>query len=124
MVRLAVGDRLRFICQFYHQGDSYTGAKLHVAIGKGGTFGFNEKLNADSVALSFPVNVNRKLYQQTVDVPITSAISEGTDYEAYVKLMSIPGPDLFWYGPINDIKIETSVGVAQFTNLTVTYSKV
>ena len=122
MVSLAVGDTLRFTCQFYHQGAAYSGAKLRAAIGHRGSFGFDEILYAEAGPFSFPQDINPKLYQQVVNIPITSSIGAGTDYEAYVKLMSIPGSDQFWYGPSDDIAILG--GPATFSGLTVTYAKI
>ena len=122
MVSLAVGDTLRFTCRFYHQGAAYTGGKLHAAIGHKGLAFFDEILSAEAGPYSFPQNITPKLYQQVVDVKITSAIEGGAAYEAYVKLMSIPGDDLFWYGPLNDITV--AGGGAIFSGLTVTYAKV
>jgi hypothetical protein len=122
MVSLAVGDKLRFTCQFYHQGAAYSGAKLRCSIGKKGTFGFNEKLWAEGGPYSFPQDVNQRLYQQTVDVTVTESTEPGSEYEAQVKLMGIPGDDLFWDGPANDITIVGAEAV--FSQLTVTYAKV
>ena len=122
MVSLAVGDTLRFTCQYYHQGAAYSGAKLRAAIGHKTSFVFDEILWAEAGPYSFPVDVNPKLYQQVVSIPITSSIGAGSDYEAYVKLLSIPGSDQFWYGPLNDITVVG--GAATFSGLTVTYAKV
>ena len=122
MVRLAVGDTLRFTCQFYHQGDAYSGAKLHAAIGHKGSYGFDEILNADAGPYTFPVDINPKLYQEVVNILITNSIGAGADYEAYVKLISIPGADQFWYGPTDDITILG--GPATFSGLVVTYAKI
>lgn len=125
MVQLRSGQSLRFDCRFNHQGGPYSGAKLHAAIGNKGIT-FDEILNKESPSLSFSqYDATPTPYSEVVVIgPITvgsggGKISAGR-YEAYVKLMSIPGSDLFWYGPLDDIEVLSVEAV--FSNLQVTYT--
>ena len=120
MIDLRIGDTLRFTCEFEHRGEAFTGAKLHAAIGTKNPVYFDEILNKEKTITGIGDDASWQSYTATVDVPITSDISGGT-YEAYVKLMAIPGPDIFWDGPLQDIAI---VADAEFKNLSVAYQKV
>ena len=120
MIQLVYGDKLRFTCSFQHKGPAYTGAKLHAAIGNKGTFGFDEILNNEISVSGIIFDATWQTYTVQIDIPITTGINSGS-YEAYVKLMSIPGGDIYWHGTPDDIVI---VGVSEFDNLSVTYKKV
>ena len=120
MIQLNYGDKLRFTCSFQHKGAAYTGAKLHAAIGNKGFAGFDEILNNETTVTGIIYDATWRNYTVTIDVTITSAIAGG-NYEAYVKLMGIPGDDIFWNGPLDDIVI---VGASEFQSLNVTYQKV
>ena len=122
MITLNYGNVLRLLCKFDHRGAAYTGAKVRAAIGKKGIF-FDEILSKELSVSGIKDDIDWTQYQVTVDIPITTSISAGSGYEAYVKLMSIPGPDIFWYGPLDDITIVSPVGEAEFGNLTVSYQK-
>lgn len=127
MLQLNYGDKLRFTCSFQHRGAAYTGAKLHAAIGNKkdviGIIGwFDEILWTETTVNGIISDTAWQTYTVTVDVPITTAIAQGS-YESYVKLMSIPGGDIFWTGPLDDIVIGTG-GAAEFQNLSVAYAKV
>jgi len=119
MVQLAYGDTLRFTCSFQHRGAAYSGAKLRAAIGNKSILGFDEILWKEITVSGIIFDATWQTYTVPVDIPITSAI-QGGSYEAYVKLMSIPGGDIFWYGPLDDIVI---TGAVEFANLNVTYQK-
>ena len=123
MVQLAYGDPLLFTCSFQHQGEAFTGAKLHAAIGHKrvvlGTPYFDEILFREVIVTGIIYDATWRTYTTILDVVITSAISGGY-YETFVKLMSIPGKDLEWFGPLDDIVI---VGAAEFQNLSVAYTK-
>lgn len=121
MVTLLNGNTLRFTCKVTHLGDAFAGARMYAAIGVKGIEGFNEKLAAwkdfDVTKDSIP-----KTYTVVVDVligDIGTLLFPGGLYEAYVKLISIPGDDIFWYGSPGDIELVSH----QFSNLVVTYSK-
>lgn len=120
MVQLAIGNTLKFTCSFQHKGAAYSGAKLHAAIGNKGII-FDEILNKEITITGIKDDPDWYTYTGTVDILITSSIAGGS-YEAYVKLMGIPGSDIFWYGPADDIVIIGGAG-AQFQNLSVTYTK-
>lgn len=122
MVQLNYGDKLRFTCSFQHRGAAYTGAKLRAAIGNKGTFGFDEIVWSEVTVTGILADTNWMTYTKTVDVSITTALAPGA-YEAYVKLMSIPGSDIFWEGPLDDIMIAGG-SEAEFQGLNVTYQKV
>ena len=123
MVQLAYGDKLRFTCSFQHQGAAFTGAKLHAAIGNKrvvlGISYFNEILFNETIVTGIIYDATWRTYTVSIDVTVTAAISGGS-YETFVKLMSIPGSALEWFGPLDDIVI---VGAAEFQNLSVTYTK-
>ena len=123
MVQLNYGDRLRFSCSFQHRGVAYTGAKLHAAIGHGKGLIFDEILNNEITISGIIYDAAWQRYTVTIDIKITSAIAGGS-YEAYVKLMSIPGSDIFWYSPLDAILIGGVVEKAEFENLSVSYQKV
>ncbi len=124
MIQLNYGDKLRFSCSFQHRGAAYTGAKLRAAIGNkiglpGGLGWFDEILYSEITVSGIVYDATWQPYTVTVDVMITTAISGGA-YEAYVKLMSIPGGDIFWVGTLDDIVI---VGASEFQSLSVSYAK-
>ena len=123
MVQLAYGDKLRFTCSFEHQGAVFTGAKLHAAIGNKrvalGISYFDEILFNETIVTGIIYDATWRTYTVSIDVTVTAAISGGS-YETLVKLMSIPGTDLEWFGSLDDIVI---VGAAEFQNLSVTYTK-
>lgn len=121
MINLNYGEKLRFTCSFQHRGAAYTGAKLRAAIGNKGAFGFGEIVWSEATITGILADINWTTYTKTVDVSITTALSPGA-YEAYVKLMSIPGADIFWEGPLDDIVIAGGAE-PEFQNLTVTYAK-
>lgn len=119
MVQLSYGDILRFTCSFQHRGAAYTGAKLHAAIGNKGIAGFDEILNKEITIAGIVYDADWHTYTGTVDIAIATSIAGGS-YDTYVKLMSIPGGDIFWNGPADDIVI---IGAAEFQSLSVSYGK-
>ncbi len=131
MIELSEGQSLRVHCVFTHRGAAYSGAKIHAAIGNRSTlWGFDEIVSGNSQPLSFPYAATARQYGEDVILgPIKvgtlfGAIRLGT-YEIEVKLTDIPGADIFWIGPNEDIVIvEAPVAPAEFANLTVSYSKV
>jgi len=127
MVTLKNGDRLRCLCRFEHIGQAYSGAKICASIGKKGLWGFNEVLKFEQAVGGIVDDVNWTKYEIPVDIPIqnigTAGVSPGSDYEVQVKLLAIPGPDIFWDGPPNDITLQAPVGEAEFQKLNVSYAK-
>ncbi len=127
-IRVTKGDTVRFRCIFTHQGAAYSGAKLYAAIGKKGTT-FNEisSMLGQATVQNIGYDAYPQDYEAYVNVLISADIGgfgnpEPGFYEAYVKLINIPGSDIFWYGTINDIELYSSQN-AVFSNLVVTYSK-
>jgi len=122
MVTVKTGDRLKFVCRFTHQGAAFSGAYIRVAIGQKGAVSFDEALghNVTSSSLSVLYDLVPTLYEVPLIITIQSNLGPGK-WEAYAKLTGIPGADLYWYGPIDDIIVEEAA--ALFSNLTVTYTK-
>jgi len=126
MLQLNYGDKIRFTCSFQHKGPAYTGAKLHAAIGtiRGiWPHDFIELLQNEVTVTGIVAESDWMPYTKTIDITITTALAPAS-YEAYVKLMSIPGDDIFWDGPENDIVVAGGSGDALFQNLSVSYAKV
>jgi len=129
MVILNNGNTLRCLCRFEHIGAAYVGAKLYAAIGKKGiTFDEISGMNGTTIITNIQNDSDWQPYQVTVDIPIDNiggvfGAKPGSDYEVMVKLMSIPGSDIYWYGPLNDITLEGEAAEAEFKDLTVSYAK-
>ena len=130
MITLKNGDTLHIVCNFQHKGAAYNSGRIYAALGKVAVIGgFDEKLVNYITVNGIQEDADWTLYQVIVDIPIvnvgTVGFAPGPDYEVYVKMDNIPGADLYWYGPENDINLEAGVPAepAQFQNLTVTYSK-
>jgi hypothetical protein len=128
MVTLKNGDTLRLRCQFQHKGAAFTSGRLYGAIGKRAVIGgFDEKLVSYITVSGIKDDVAWTTYTITLDIPIknigTIGLPAGSDYEVYVKFDRIPGPDLIWYGPENDITLEAPLEEAEFQDLTVSYAK-
>ena len=126
MVTLRNGDKLRLKCTFQHKGAAFTGAKLYGAIGTKAPE-FNEVLYNIVTVSGIKEDADWTTYSVNVDIEIknvgTIAIPAAAYYEAYVKLIGIPGADIYWYGPDNDINLEVPAE-AEFQSLDVSYSKV
>ena len=130
MIELRNGDKIRFSCTFRHQGAAYEGAKLRCSIGEKRTIwphDFIERVSKESPTLSFPSNPSPRSYTEvvitdTIKVGGVGGLEEGY-YEAQVKLMGIPGDDIFWNGPLDDIHAVEEAGEALFTGLEVSYTK-
>lgn len=129
MIELRSGDKIRFSCTFRHQGAAYGGAKLRCSIGEKRNiwpYDFIERVSKESPTLSFPTDETSKSYTEvvttdTIKVGGFGGLEEGY-YEVLVKLMGIPGADLYWDGPDNDIHA-MELGEALFTGLEVSYTK-
>jgi len=126
MVTLLNGNILRFVCKFTHQGEGQVGVRVYAAIGKKAVVGGFDEKQFSFVDVDIPSDYTPTEYTINVDIVIenvgTVGYPAGADYEAYVKLQNIPGADIFWYGPENDIELLS--GIAEFSNLVVTYSPV
>jgi len=93
VLELEVGDRCRVNFSFEHKGSADTG-KLYAAIGNYGWAGFDEII-ANSKSFSVTPSSDWEPFENSVDIPITTAISPGSGYDLYGKIMGIPGADIF-----------------------------
>ena len=84
-IELTYGDTLRVTTAFDFRGPAGR-ATLYGAIGKRGAISFDEILMGE-VSIELPESpVEFTTYQRSVDIPITSSISPGTDYDLYCKI--------------------------------------
>jgi hypothetical protein len=83
-IQVKVGDKVRVNATLSYRGSALSDY-FYGAIGTRGTFGFDEILYAQ-VAINFPQCADWTQFQLTVDIPITSAISPGTNYDLFVKI--------------------------------------
>lgn len=136
MLTLKNGDRLKLVAIFQHRGAAFSGAQIYAALGKRSQptllfpqGQFDEKLVGRGSITGIIQDANWTNYTVDVIIPIinvgTLMFPAGSDYEVYAKIVGIPGGDIFWYGPENDITLEAPLAAgAEFANLNVTYSKV
>jgi len=88
-VQLTYGDTLRVNVSFDYRGLAGT-ATLYGAIGNRGIFGFDEILH-NEVTIDLPESLmDFTPVQRSVDIPITSDIDPGTDYDLYCKIKEYP----------------------------------
>lgn len=88
-VELTFGDALRVDTAFDYRGQAQT-VTLYGAIGTRGLFGFDEILVGEA-SIKLPESPTEFTpCQRSVDIPITSDISPGTDYDLYCKLLEYP----------------------------------
>ena len=127
MITLINGDVLVLSVTFQHKGEAFTGARVYGAIGKNGlTFAEVQGLIGETIITGIVNDVDWTGYNVTIDIPIANiggigGAVPGADYEVYVKMINVPGADIYWYGPLDDITLE--VEDAKFQELTVTYQK-
>ena len=87
-IELTFGDALRVNVSFDYRG--LVGlASLYGAIGNRGFFGFDEILVGQQ-SIDLPESLAFTPCERSVDIPITSDISPGTDYDLYMKLLEYP----------------------------------
>ncbi|GAI90429.1 unnamed protein product, partial [marine sediment metagenome] len=105
-LEVTYGQTLRITTSFDYRGPAQT-ATLYGAIGNRGFFGFGEIL-ANQASIEVPESpADFTPCVASVDVPITSEISPGTDYDLYVKIKEYPEAGLPEVDDVIDI-----VGVA------------
>lgn len=80
-----VGDMVRVRASIDYRGPAISDI-FYGAIGTRGLIGFDEIITG-SVPVSFAQSFDWVLYELIVDIPVTTAISPGTDYDLYVKLV-------------------------------------
>ena len=69
-------------------------AKIRVAIGRVGVFGFDEVVYK-VVSITVPETPEKKTYQTPVDIYISSAMTAQPGYDLYTKIVDIPGADIY-----------------------------
>ncbi len=88
-IELTYGDTLRVNVSFDYRGLAGT-ATLYGAIGNRGIFGFDEILH-NEVSIDLPESTaDFTPCERSVDIPITSDIDPGTDYDLYCKIKEYP----------------------------------
>ncbi|GAJ07153.1 unnamed protein product, partial [marine sediment metagenome] len=94
VLELDIGDRCRVNLGFDHMNGAVTG-KFHAAIWQESAFDpHDEILNAEKT-FSVPSTPDWVPVEDSVDIIITSAISPGSEYGLYAKIMGITGGDIF-----------------------------
>ena len=115
VLELDVGDRCRVNVAFDHMNGAVTG-EFHAAIWQTTLLDpHDEILNAEK-AFSVPSSADWEPWEGYIDIIITSAISPGTEYGLYAKIMGITGGDIFTEYLANVITI---VGVPEEYNGTI-----
>ena len=118
VLELEVGDICRVNFSFEHRGDAESG-RLYAAIGNYGAAGFDEII-ANDKSISVPSSTDWETIEKYVDIPITTAISPGSGYDLYGKIVDIPGADIF-SSYLEDVITITGVPVkGEFRNFGIT----
>jgi hypothetical protein len=123
MVQLKAGvNSLHCVCAFNYSGPGYTAGKIRCVIGhKVLGVWVEDFLNAvPDTPFSVPNTPTTAPFTVLVNIPIPLSANGGL-YSFYAKMTGIPGADLYYYGPENDIEVLGQESV--FSNLAVTYSK-
>lgn len=94
VLELDVGDRCRVNLVFSHQGPAVSG-KFHAAIWHKGLIDPHDEILYKELSFSVPQSDDWETYEASVDIIITSAISPGSDYGLYCKIIGITGGDVF-----------------------------
>jgi len=94
VLELDIGDRCRVNVGFDHMNGEVTG-KFHAAIWQWRPWDpHDEILNAEKT-FTVPSSPDWVPVEDSIDIIITSAISPGSEYGLYVKIMGITGGDIF-----------------------------
>jgi hypothetical protein len=117
-LQVAAGDTVRVTATIEYMGPALSDT-FYAAIGTRGFAGFDEILKGQ-VAVNFAASLYAfTTYTLTVNIPITSAISPGTNYDLYVKLVNHTGAGMPEVDDVIDV-----VGAPTFQNFKITdYSK-
>ncbi|GAI35078.1 unnamed protein product, partial [marine sediment metagenome] len=119
MLELEVGDRCRVNVGFDHMDGAVTG-EFYAAIWQKRPWDpHDEVLHADK-SFSVPSSVDWQPIEDYIDIVITSAISLGTEYGLYVKIMGITGGDIFTEYLANVITIKGIPTVGECRELKIT----
>jgi hypothetical protein len=93
VLSVTLGDTVKITFKVDYMGPALTGAKIHVAFGIDGAFGFNEdgnKLQEISIAFSQETTVKTYTFYANVYIGGSTGI-----FDLYAKIMGVPGPDIF-----------------------------
>lgn len=102
VVELAIGDILRVVITFGYRGPAQR-LTLYATIGSLGIFGFDEIISVQR-PLDLPASLDSfTTCNESVDIPITDAISPGTGYDLMAK--------------ISEYQSQTEVRVADVINI-------
>ena len=104
VLELDLGDRCRVNVGFDHRDGAVVG-EFHAAIWQKRAWDPHDEILNSEKAFSVPSSVDWEPYEGYIDIIITSAISPGTEYGLYVKIMGITGGDIFTEYLANVIKI-------------------
>jgi len=94
VLELDVGDRCRVNLVYNHKGPAVTG-KFHAAIWHRGLIDPHDEILFTEQSFSVPQTADWEPFEKSIDIIITSAISPGSDYGLYCKIMGITGADVF-----------------------------
>ena len=94
VLELEVGDRCRVNVGFDHRYGAVTG-KFHAAIWTPQSWDPHDEILSKEQSFSVPSSVDWESWDGSIDIIITSAISPGSEYGLYVKIMGITGGDIF-----------------------------
>jgi hypothetical protein len=83
-IELTYGDTLKVNVSFDYRGLAGS-ATLYGAIGNRGLISFDEIINGEQT-FELPESLTFTPYERSVEIPITSDIDPGTDYDLYVKI--------------------------------------
>ena len=107
------GDTVRVRATIDYRGPAISDS-FYGAIGKRGLISFDEIIYGSN-PVSFPQSFDWVRYELTVDIPVTTAISPGTNYDLYVKLYQ---HEEAGYPEVDDV-IDV-MGIAEFQNFAIT----
>lgn len=117
-LQVSIGDTVRVRATIDYRGPAISDT-FYGAIGNRGFVGFDEIIYG-SVPVSFSQSLDWRIYELTVDIPITTAISPGTNYDLYVKLVGHLEAGLPEVDNVIDV-----IGAVEFRNFSIaSYEKV
>ena len=119
VLELDVGDRCRLNLVYNHKGPAVSG-KFHAAIWHKGLVDPHDEILFAEPSFSVPPSDDWETYEHSVDIIITSAISPGSDYGLYCKIMGITGGDVFTEYLENVITITGVPVKGEFRNFGIT----
>lgn len=115
---VSIGDTVRVRATIDYKGPALSDT-FYGAIGNRTWYGFDEIIKG-SVPVSFSQSFDWQSYELTVDIPVTAAISPGTNYDLYVKLVGHLEAGLPEVDDVIDV-----IGAVEFQNFEiVSYEKV